>query len=116
MGLRIDYETNPEKPSNTDLILKIIFPSSLYFCVIETGLPDFHKMAFAVLKPKTTYCGNYKMFNKFREELLSKLSIENISNTSNGLETFLQILVDVQDKIAPPKKKYIRDKDISFMN
>ena len=56
------------------------------------------------------------MFNKFREELLSKLSIENISNTSNGLETFLQILVDVQDKIAPQKKKYIRDKDISFMN
>ena len=61
-------------------------------------------MAFAVLKPKTTYYRNYKMFNKFREELLSKLLIENISNTCNGLETFLQILVDVQDKIAPQKK------------
>ena len=67
-------------------------------CAIETGLSDFHKMTIMVmkttfqkLKPKLIYYRDYNMFSndKFREELSSKLSMENISNTSNSLENFL---------------------------
>ena len=43
--------------------------------------------------------------DKFRKELLSKLSMENISKTSNDLEEFLQICIGVLDKLAPRKKK-----------
>ena len=62
-------------------------------CVIETGLADFHKMtvtviktAFQKLKPKITYYRYFKMYSndKFREEPLSKLSMENISNKANS--------------------------------
>ena len=42
--------------------------------------------------------------DKFREELLSKLSMEN-SNTSNGLEKFLQICIGVLDKLCSSEKK-----------
>ena len=63
-------------------------------CEIETGLSDFHKMVITVmkttfqnLKSKLIFYRDYSMFSndKSREELLSKLSMENISNTSNGL-------------------------------
>ena len=53
---------------------------------------------------------------KFREEFLSKLHMENISNTSNGLEKFLQICLDVLDKFSPQKKKCNRGNDMSFTN
>ena len=42
--------------------------------------------------------------DKFREELLSKLSMENIRNTSNSLEKFLQIIIGVLGNVAPQKK------------
>ena len=42
--------------------------------------------------------------NKIRGELLPKLSMENISNTSKGLENLLQICIGVLDKLAPQKK------------
>ena len=38
-------------------------------------------------------------------KFLSKLSMENISNTSNSLEKCLQIWIGVLDKLAPQKKK-----------
>ena len=47
---------------------------------------------------------------------MSKLSIENISNTSNGLENFLQICIGVLDKLAPQKKKYNRSNSIPYLN
>ena len=76
------------------------------------------KTTFQKLKPKLIYYWGYSVFSsdKFREELLSKLSMENISNTSSGLEIFLQICVGVIDKLAPEKKKYNRGNNIAFMN
>ena len=56
---------------------------------------------------------------KFREELLFKLSMENINNKSNGLEKFLATQVMIQNKsfrsagvlnkLAPHKKKCINN-------
>ena len=94
---------NPEKPSSTDLILTNSSSSFQNSCAI---------------KPKLIYYGDSSMFSndKFREELLTKLSMENISNTSNSLKNFLQICISVLDKLAPQRKKYDRDNNTPFMN
>ena len=57
---------------------------------------------FQKLKPKLVYYRDYSIFSnaKFREEPRSKLPMENISNTSNVLERFLQICAGVLDKLA----------------
>ena len=54
--------------------------------------------------------------DKFREELLSKLSMENISNTSNVWKNFLRICIDVLDKLAPQMKKYNKGNNMPFIN
>ena len=54
--------------------------------------------------------------DKFREDLWSKLSMEDVSNTSKGPENFLQICMCVLDKLALQKKKYNRDNNIPFTN
>ena len=54
--------------------------------------------------------------DKFREELLSKLSLENISNTSSDLEKVLQFCIGVLDKLTPQKNKYNRGNNMPFMN
>ena len=54
--------------------------------------------------------------DKFRAELWSKLSMENISNISNSLENFLLICIGILDKLAPQKKKYNKGNDMPFMN
>ena len=54
--------------------------------------------------------------DKFREELLSRLSVENISNLNNGLEKFLQTCIGVLDKLSAKRRKYIRDNNMSFVN
>ena len=86
---------NPEKPSSINLILTNSSSSFQNSCAIEAVLSYFLKMTIRVmkttfqkLKPTLIYYRDYSMFSndKFREELLSKLSMENISNTSNGLE------------------------------
>ena len=53
------------------------------------------KITFQKLKPKITYYRSYIMYSndKFREELLPRLSMENISNTGNGLEKVPQICI-----------------------
>ena len=47
---------------------------------------------------------------------MSKLSMENISDTSNGLEKFLQICIAVLDKHVPQKKKYNRGNNMPLVN
>ena len=78
------------------------------------------KTTFQNLKPKLIYYRyrDYGMFSndKFREELLSKLSMENISNTSNVWKNFLRICIDVLDKLAPQMKKYNKGNNMPFVN
>ena len=61
-------------------------------CAIETGLSDFHKITETILKikseklkPRIEHYKDYKTKtfsnDKFREYLLSKLSMENISTS-----------------------------------
>ena len=93
--------------------------------VIETGLSDFHKMTVAVmkttiekLKPNIIHYMDYIKFpnDKFRENLISHLSTENIRVDCNDMEKFLQICIKTLDELAPQKKKYSRGNNIPFIN
>ena len=119
------FYKNPEKPSCIDLILtnrpKIFQNSS----AVETELSDFHKMTLTVmkttfekLKPRICYFRKWNEFcnEKFRTQVLTKLSMENINNSSSGINKFLEICVNTLDIFAPRKKKYLRGNNMPFMN
>ena len=91
----------------------------------ETGLSDFHKMTVTVmkstfekLKPNIVhYRDHRKLLNdKFRENLISRLSTENIKVDCNGMETFLLICTKTLDELAPQKKKYSKGYNMLFTN
>ena len=93
--------------------------------MIETGLSDFHKMTVTVmkttsekLKPNIIHYRDYRKFSndKFRENLISCLSTENIRIDCNGMEKFLQICIKALDEVAPQKKKYSRRNNMPFVN
>ena len=105
---------NPENPSCIDLILPNCLRSFQNTGVFETGLSDFRKITFTVLKqyyakqkPKVVLYQKYKNFrnNLFRSKLENELSNYDINNIKYNifLRTFLKIL----DKHAPMKKKYL---------
>ena len=88
---------NPENTSCIDLILTNNPNSFQNPGVIETGLSNFYKMTVAVmkttfekLKPNIIHYRNYRKFSKdkFRENLISRLSTENSRVDCNGMEKF----------------------------
>ena len=90
---------NPEKPSCTDLILTNNPNSFQNSDTMETGLSDFHNMTLTVMKttfeklnPNIIHYRDYRKFSndKFRENLISSLSTENIRVECNGMENALQ--------------------------
>ena len=102
-------------PSCIDLILRNNPKSFQNSGVIETGLSDFHKMkvtvmrtTFEKLKPNIIHNRDYRQFSndKLRENLISRLSTENIRVDCNVMEKFLQICI--KDELAPQKKNYSR--------
>ena len=116
---------NPENPSHIDLILKNSANSFQNSRVIETGLSDFHKMTvtamkttFEKLKPNITHYWDYRKFsnNKFRKNLISRLSNEDNRVDCNGIEKFLQMCIKALDNLAPQKKKYSTGKNMLFTN
>ena len=116
---------NPENPSCIDLILTNNPNSFQNSGVIETGLSDFHKMTVTVmkttfekLKPNIIHYRDCRKFpnDKFRENLISRLSTENIRIDCNGMEKFLQICIKTLDELAPQRKKYSRGNNMPFIN
>ena len=109
---------NPENPSCVDLFLTNSGNSFQNTTVISTGLSDCHKMPVTVLKttfekvkPKEIMYRDYKNFDehKFREELREALS---------GCITYKEfetIFMQVLQKNAPLKKKYIRANHAPYM-
>ena len=106
-------------PSCIDLFLTN-FPSVFQnTCTVTTGLSDFHKMVITVTKmafyknpPKEIYCRDYKKFNHdiFREELAEKLY-----GCDSCYDTFEEIFVNVLNKHAPLKKKFLKANHAPYM-
>ena len=116
---------NPENPSCIDLILTNNTNSFQNSGVTETDLSVFQKMmdivmkpTFEKLKPNIIHYRDYRNFSndKSRENLISRLSTENIRVDCNGMEKFLQIYIKTLDELAPQKKKYSRRNNMPFIH
>ena len=106
---------NPENPSCIDLILTNSHRSFQNTNVFETGLSDFHKMTVSVLKshfpkqkPNIFSYRNFKRFrnNSFRAELDNELLKYDLCNIE---------FLDILNKHAPIKKKFVRANQSNFM-
>ena len=105
---------NPENPAFIDLILTNSPRGFQNSSVFETGLSDFHKLTITVLKqyfpklkPKVVNYRDYRSFrnNEFRAELDNEMLKHDL-----GMEYqhFLNILIEILNKQAPMKQKYLR--------
>ena len=113
---------NPDNPSCIDLILTNRVKSFQETKAIETGLSDFHKLTVTVLKtsfrkqtPTIISYRNYQTFSqsKFREEVDQFFSTCDIVNISN--DEFVSIFMNILNRHAPLKFRYIRANDSPFM-
>ena len=76
------------------------------------------KTRFEKLKPNVMHYRDYRKFSneRFRKNLISHLSTENIRVDFNGMEKFLQIYIKTLDELASQKKKYSRGNNMPFIN
>ena len=104
---------NPENPSCIDLILTNNPKRFQSSCVAETGLSDFHRMTFTVMKtnvkkfePRIMHYSDYKNFwnDQYRDELTPKLSNIVSENNNIRLNKYLSIRMDTLDQYAPSKQ------------
>ena len=105
-----------DNPSYIDLVLTNHPKSFQNSGVYETGLFDFHKLTFTVLKPRIIKYRDYKYFdnNEFRDELIRELSSNNMQ--SDGLARFTNISKMILEKKVPSKERYVRYNQAKFMN
>ena len=114
---------NVDKPTSIDHILTNHARCFQHSGIYETGLSDFHKLTFTVLKmfyakqkPRIIKYRDYKNFNKttFRMDLLKELSLSNLQN--GDFDRFKFIVNSLLESHAPMKEKYIRRNQAPFMN
>ena len=113
---------NPDNPSCIDLILTNSPRSFQDSCVFETGLSDFNKLTATVLKqyfpkPKPKIV-NYRDYRNFRnDEFRAELGNEILKRDINNIEYqhFLNIFIEILNKHAPMKIKYLRANQGKFM-
>ena len=106
---------NPDNPSFIDLILTNSPRSFQDSSLFETGLSDFHKLTTTVLKqyfpkPKPKIV-NYREYRNFRnDEFRAELDNEILKHDINNIEYqhFLNIFIEILNKHAPMKIKYLR--------
>ena len=91
--------------------------------VFETGLFDFHKLIFTVLKhyfqkqkPKVIKYRNYKKSDnkQFRNDLLNELLSKNVQ--IKHLDSFKSTAQYIFDRHAPLKEKQVRFNQATFVN
>ena len=90
--------------------------------VFETGFSGFHRLTTTVLKqyfPKLKpNIVNYKDYRKFRgDEFRAQLDNEILKHDINNMEYqhFLNIFIEILNKHAPMKQKYLRANQGRFM-
>ena len=113
---------NINNPSCIDLFLTNKPNKFRHSTTIETGISDFHKMTVSVLKttfkklpPKIITYRNYKGYShdNFNLDLREMLDVNNIYNLSN--DEFVEKTLNLLDKHAPIKHKYLRANQGPFM-
>ena len=113
---------NPLHPSSIDIILTNKIRSFQNSQTIETGLSDHHKMTVTVLrmffKKHPPICLKYRDYKNydsllFHNQLCHKL--REIQQRDINYDTFEQIFMELLNKNAPIKMKYLRANNAPFM-
>ena len=113
---------NINNPKCIDLILTNRSRSFQNSDTLETGLSDFHKMTLTVMKtqfqklpPKIIIYRDYKNYeqNQFNHEFNDMLNQHNFHDISN--DVFVELTMNLLDRHAPLKQKYIRANQGPFM-
>ena len=113
---------NINNPKCIDLILTNRSRSFQNSDTLETGLSDFHKMTLTVMKtqfqklpPKIIIYRDYKNYehNQFNREFNDMLNQHNFHHISN--DVFVELTMNLLDRHAPLKQKYIRANQGPFM-
>ena len=111
---------NPNNPSCIDLFITNKKNSFQNTDALWTGLSDFHKMTVTVLKstytkskPKEISYRDYKKFDLelFKNDLKASLA----EKGSNSYIDFEIIFLQILEKHAPTKKKYVRANEVPYM-
>ena len=89
---------------------------------VNTGLSDCHKMKVAViksqyekLKPKLI---SHRKYNNFSNDIFKVMVIEKIQEWNmqdKTLDILKQIFLDIPDKLAPLKHRYIRANQVKLL-
>ena len=87
------------------------------------GLSDFHKLVVTILKmylpnsqPNVITYRDHKNFDnsRFSEEFLYE--IKNLGRLNKNISIFHNVCIEVLEKYAPEKQKYIRANQANFMD
>ena len=114
---------NVDKPTSIDHILTNHARCVQHSGIYETGLSDFHKLTYTVLKmfyakqkPRIIKCRDYKNFSSitFRMDFLKELSLSKLKK--GDFDKFMVIVNNLLESYAPMKEKYIRRNQVPFMN
>ena len=113
---------NIDNPSCIDLFLTNSAKSFESTCTIDTGLSDFHKLVVTVLNekhermpPKVIQYRNYRKFDYaiFNNNL--RKQTKNLNFSELDFATIRKIFMEVLDKFASLKKKYIKANHSKFV-
>ena len=113
---------NHDKPTRIDLTFTSQPWSFQPSCTIDTGLSDFHRITVTVLKtylkkqwPNIIMYRDYKKFSNqiFRERFVKELSEKNVQ--VDQFDLFQSTALNILNKQAPVKKKYIRNNQSTFV-
>ena len=114
---------NPENPSCIDLFLTNCPRSFHNTCLYETGLSDFHKLVATILRtsfeplpPKIIKYRNYKNFDEDKFRILFKKRLNDFNTDDITVDILNMKFLNVLNKFAPLKKKYLRANHSHFVN
>ena len=109
-------------PRCIDLVLTNRNRSVQKTTTVETGLSDFHKMVFTVLKTTFPKQGptviNYRNYKKYDENVSKsdlRQELQKIDPSDLNYSSFETAFDRILDQHAPIKKKYVRANDKPFM-
>ena len=111
-----------ENPSCIDLMLTNRPHSFQNSTVIETGLSDFHLLTVTVLKttfkkmpPKVIKYRKFKNYSHFHFQEELKFSLNGIDLNQISNDEYVSLLMEILEKHAPIKTKYVRANDQPFV-